>query len=112
MRQFLERSTCLKGADMLRKSLWGDRTNFLGTRMRFVWRCEGPHCFVQKATTALRSALQRVAAVEAPKNKLCEIFGIVRIMDFCKKYLPKADSLSQTSRSGAAIRSASISTDA
>src|ERR1700721_4036168 len=48
-----------------------------------MWRCEGPHCFVQKRPRPFVSALQSIAAVEASKNQLLRDFRYRSIFDFC-----------------------------
>src|SRR5471032_3311634 len=48
-----------------------------------MWRCEGPHCSVQKRPRTFASALQSVAAVEASKNLLSRDFWCRSIFDFC-----------------------------
>src|ERR1700722_6467181 len=62
-----------------------------------MWRCEGPHCFVQKRPRPFVSALQSIAAVEASKKQLLRDFRYRSIFDFCNTIPPKADS-SRTSR--------------
>src|ERR1700726_4044213 len=48
-----------------------------------MWRCEGPHCFVQKRPRPFVSALQSIAAVEASKNQILRDFRYRSIFDFC-----------------------------
>src|ERR1700687_4192947 len=59
-----------------------------------MWRCEGPHCFVQKRPRPFVSALQSIAAVEASKNQLLRDFRYRSIFDFCNTICQTQTSIS------------------
>jgi hypothetical protein len=50
-----------------------------------MWRCGGPHCFVQKRPRTFALSLQRVAVVEVSKNLLSRDLWCRSIFDFCNK---------------------------